>query len=177
MTAQRQDLRMRALRPLAKALLLAGLLAPSWAQANEFFAYDHGLVQTSLWTTHYSTNEDDDEAYSDQQNLIGIELHNPDRWFAGAAWLKNSFDQPIWYFYAGREFPLWQPREYLEVRAKLTAGALRGYDGDKQDKIAYNSTGVAPAILPTIGTRWGRFEADMLLFGTAGAMVNAGVRF
>ncbi|WP_168012706.1 hypothetical protein [Halomonas salinarum] len=163
-------------RRLLPALLLASLLAPSWAQANGFFEYDHGLVQSSLVTTHYKTNEDDEE-YNDQQNLIGIELHNPDRWFAGTAWLKNSFDQPIWYFYAGREFPLWQPRENLEVRAKLTAGGIRGYDGDKQDKIAYNSLGVAPAILPTIGARWRRFEADVLLFGTAGAMVNGGLRF
>jgi hypothetical protein len=163
--------------PYVQALLLACLLLPSLAKAEGFFEYDHGLVQTSLWTSHYSENNEDDEDYYDQQNLIGVELHNPDRWFAGTAWLKNSFNQPIWYFYVGREIPLWRPSKDVEVRAKLTAGALRGYDGDKQDKIAYNSTGIAPAILPTLGARWGRFEADMLLFGTAGAMFNAGVRF
>jgi hypothetical protein len=181
MPAQRQGLatqvRQTRIGHYALALLLTGLLAPSFAQAEGFFTYDHGLAQTSLWTAHYSTNEDDDEEYNNQQNLIGVEVHNPERWFTGAAWLKNSFDQPIWYFYAGREFPLWQPSEDLEVRAKLTAGGLRGYDGDKKDKISYNSLGIAPAILPTIGARWGRFEADMLLFGTAGAMFNAGVRF
>ncbi|WP_192036019.1 hypothetical protein [Halomonas sp. YLGW01] len=164
--------------PWASGLaLLTALLAASPGQASDFWTYDHGLAQTSLWTTHYSTNEDGDEAYNDRQHLIGLELHNPTRWLAGTAWLKNSFDQPIWYFYAGREFPLWQPGQEFEVRAKLTAGALRGYDGENQDKIDYNSTGVAPAILPTLGARFGRLEGDLLLFGTAGAMLTAGVRF
>ncbi|MBZ9539408.1 hypothetical protein KGQ90_10735 [Modicisalibacter tunisiensis] len=151
--------------------LTAGFGPPS--RASGLLTYDHGLIQTSLWTHHYSS----DTTYNDRQNLIGIELHNPDRWLAGAAWLKNSFDQPTWYFYAGREFPLWRPRADLEVRAKLTAGGIRGYDGDKRNKIAYNHYGIAPAILPTVGVRWGRVESDAILFGTAGLMVTAGVRF
>ena len=74
----------------AQALLLTALFAPSCAQAEGFFTYDHGLVQTSLWTTHYSSDDDDDEEYNNQQNLIGVEVHNPERWFTGAAWLKTT---------------------------------------------------------------------------------------
>lgn len=134
---------------------------------------DHGLVQTSLGTVHF----DSDPEHNDQQNLIGIELHNPDRWFAGAAWFRNSFDQPSWYFYAGREFPLWQPSKNFEARAKLTGGLLHGYDGDKQDNIPLNHFGIAPAVLPTLGARWGPIEADVMVFGTAGMMATAGIRF
>ncbi len=158
-------------RSLALVALLVGVGPP--ARADDLFSYDHGLVQASLWTHHYAS----DAKYNEQQNLIGIELHDPDRWLAGAAWLKNSFDQPTWYFYAGREFPLWRPRPDVEVRVKLTAGGIRGYDGDKQDKIAFNHYGIAPAILPAVGARWGRLESDVILFGTAGMMLTAGARF
>lgn len=139
---------------------------------SSFWRYDHTFVQTSLTTQHYSGSE----GYNEDQNLIGVEVHNPDRWMAGTAWLKNSFDQPVWYFYAGREFALWRPAPEWEVRAKLTAGALRGYKGDKKHKIPFNHYGIAPAILPSMGVRRGRVETDLVLFGTAGVLLNAGIR-
>ncbi|MDW5378396.1 hypothetical protein R6258_15855 [Halomonas sp. HP20-15] len=166
-----EQARFKRLGGVALGMLLVGL-GPS-ASADGLFSYDHGLVQTSLWTHHYSS----DAKYNDHQNLIGVELHSTDRWLAGAAWLKNSFEQPTWYFYAGREFTLWRPRHDVDVRAKLTAGGIRGYDGDKQDNIAFNHYGIAPAILPAVGARWGRFESDVILFGTAGMMLTAGTRF
>ncbi|GAA3904331.1 hypothetical protein GCM10022228_13240 [Halomonas cibimaris] len=152
--------------------LLASATLPLSASGNDFWQYDHTFVQTSLATQHFSGSS----GYNEDQNLIGIELHNPDRWLAGTAWLKNSFNQPIWYFYAGREFAFWQPAPNLEFRAKLTAGALRGYKGSKKHKIPFNHYGVAPAVLPAVGVRWGKVETDMLLFGTAGVMLNAGIR-
>lgn len=153
------------------ALLLSGALSPA-ALGNEFFRYDHTFVQTSFATQHFSGSE----GYNENQHLIGVELHNPTRWLAGTAWLKNSFSQPLWYFYAGREFPFWQPAPDVEFRAKLTAGALRGYKDSKKHKIPFNHYGVAPAILPAVGVRWGRVETDLLLFGGAGVMFNAGLR-
>lgn len=153
------------------ALLLSGALSPA-ALGNEFFRYDHTFVQTSLATQHFSGSK----GYNENQNLIGVELHNPTRWLAGTAWLKNSFNQPLWYFYAGRELALWQPAPDVELRAKLTAGALRGYKGSKKHKIPFNHYGIAPAILPTVGMRWGRVETDLLLFGGAGVMLNAGIQ-
>ncbi|MDN6180090.1 MAG: hypothetical protein L0I84_03660 [Halomonas subglaciescola] len=153
------------------ALLLGGAL-PSAALGSDFFRYDHTFVQTSLMTRHFSGSS----GYDEDQNLIGVELHNPTRWLAGTAWLKNSFSQPLWYFYAGREFPFWQPAPKVEFRAKLTAGALRGYKGSKKHKIPFNHYGIAPAILPAVGVRWGRVESDLLLFGGAGVMLNAGIR-
>ncbi|MCL5427373.1 hypothetical protein ACQKE4_18930 [Halomonas sp. NPDC076908] len=158
---------------------LAGLLmsAPAsafsltdWPPALE---WDHTLVQTSLYTRHFSP----DPEHTNQQDLISIELHNPDRWLAGAAWFKNSFDQPTWYVYMGREFPLWQTSQGINVRAKLTGGLLRGYKDEFRDKIPFNRYEVAPAALPSIGVQWGQFESDLIVFGTAGMMVTAGVRF
>ncbi|MFB9866043.1 hypothetical protein [Vreelandella sulfidaeris] len=143
---------------------------PDWPPVLE---WDHTLVQTSLYTRHFSP----DPEHINQQDLISIELHNPQRWLAGTAWFKNSSDQPTWYFYAGRDFPLWQPRPDVTVRAKLTAGLLHGYKDEYRDKIPLNHLEIAPALLPSIGVRWRRIESDLIVFGTAGMMITAGVRF
>ncbi len=144
--------------------------APIWPPALEL---DHALVQTSLYTRHHSA----DPEHTDDQRLIGFELHNPQRWLAGTAWFKNSFDQDSLDLYVGREFPFWKPAESVTFRAKLTAGALHGYRGEYRDKIPFNRYGIAPAALPSVGVQWGRVESDLIVFGTAGLLVTAGVRF
>lgn len=143
---------------------------PDWPPT---LTLDHTLVQTSLLTRHFDPQPD----HNNHQHLLGIELHNPDRWLAGAAWFKNSYEQPTWYVYAGREFPLWQFAENVNVRAKLTGGLLRGYKDEYRDKIPLNHLEVAPALLPSIGLQRERFESDLIVFGTAGMMVTAGLRF
>ncbi|RFA25391.1 hypothetical protein CAI21_19195 [Alkalilimnicola ehrlichii] len=169
--------------PLIGVLLLLGSLglsAPAKAGFSSFYPlpwpeleYSHSYLQTSIWTTHFSP----DPEHNNTQNLISLEVHNPDRWLAGVSWFKNSFDQPTWYFYVGHEFPLWRSEQDLEVRAKLSAGFIRGYKGEYQNKIPFNDFGVAPAALPSIGVRWRAVEADVIVFGVAGMMVTAGMRF
>lgn len=158
---------------LALAALLTTTHAVHADVASSFWRFDHGLVQTSLFTDHFDPKPE----HNNHQHLIGIELHNPERWFAGTAWFKNSFNQPTWYFYGGREFLLWRAGHGIEIRAKLTAGLLRGYDGDKRDNIPLNHLGIAPVVLPSLGFRWKQLEADMMLFGSAGMMITGGLRF
>ncbi|GGX99131.1 hypothetical protein GCM10007160_28420 [Litchfieldella qijiaojingensis] len=153
--------------------LIIGLLISLELQAKPTLKLDHVLVQTSLYTDHFSSSDE----HTNNQHLASIELHDPNRWLMGAAWFKNSFNQPTWYFYAGREFPFWQPTNDFEVRGKLTGGLLRGYKGEYRDKIPFNRHGIAPAVLPSIGARWGRVESDLIVFGTAGLMITGGVRF
>lgn len=169
---------------LATALLLAPLLAPSAALAEEAGGWrerldwppalelSHVLVQTSLYTDHFNP----DPEHTNNQRLIGVELHNPDLWFTGAARFKNSFNQDSIYLYVGRELPMWESGD-TRIRAKLSAGALHGYRGEYRDKIPFNRYEIAPAILPTLGVSWKRLEADLIVFGAAGLMVSAGVRF
>lgn len=135
-------------------------------------ALDHVLVQTSLYTSHFSPDPD----HTNHQWLIGLELHNPERWLTGFARFKNSFDQDSHYLYVGREFPFWQAGD-ATFRAKLTGGLLHGYRGEFRDKIPFNRYEVAPALLPTVGVRWQRLETDLIVFGAAGLMVTAGLRF
>lgn len=154
-----------------------GMLSSSlWAlepTERSQLALDHVLVQTSLYTRHFSP----DPEHTNQQNLLGLELHTPSRWLAGAAWFQNSFDQSSVYLYAGHELPLWEPAPGVMLRAKLTGGLLHGYRGEYRDKIPFNRYKIAPALLPSIGVRWHRFESDVIVFGTAGAMLTAGLRF
>lgn len=133
---------------------------------------DHVRVQAGLYTTHFS----DDPDHNNDQHLIGLELHNPDRWFAGGVRFRNSFSQDSHYLYVGREFPVWQT-EHTSWRAKLSGGLLHGYRGEYRDKIPFNRHGVAPAAVPSLGVRWGRLETDLIVFGTAGATITAGIRF
>ncbi len=152
---------------------VAILLATATAEAQPSLVFDHALLQTSLYTRHFEPEPD----HNNNQQLIGLELHDPNRWFAGAAWFKNSYDQPTWYFYGGREFVLWRPSADASVRAKLSGGVLRGYKGEYQDNIPFNNFGIAPAVLPSIGMQWHRLETDLIVFGTAGMMITGGVRF
>jgi len=140
-----------------------------WPPAMEL---SHVLVQTSLYTRHFSP----DPEHTDHQQLISINLHNPERWFIGFARFKNSFSQDSHYLYAGRELPIWASGD-IRVRAKLTAGALHGYRGEYRDKIPFNHYGVAPAILPKLGASWRRLETDLTVFGTAGLIITAGIRY
>ncbi len=141
----------------------------SWPPRMEL---SHVLVQTSLYTDHFSP----DPQHTNNQRLIGVELHNPDLWFAGAARFKNSFNQDSLYLYAGRELTLWE-RDATRIRAKLSAGALHGYRGEFRDKIPFNRYEIAPAVLPSVGVSWQRLETDLIIFGTAGLMLTAGWRF
>lgn len=160
---------------LALALLLPSKAVmseqqPNWPPQREV---SHVLLQTSLYTRHFNPQPD----HNNHQELISLELHNPQRWLVGGARFLNSFDQEAIYLYAGREFPFWEPSDNVTVRAKLTAGILHGYRGEYQDNIPFNRYGTAPAALPSLGVQWGRFEADLIVFGTAGAMILGGIRF
>lgn len=170
-------------RPLGKILVIisSALLANQthssppassldWPPTLEL---DHALVQTSLYTRHF----DPDPEHNNHQKLISLEFHPPDDWLAGGARFQNSFAQESIYLYVGREFPLWHFAHDISLRAKLTAGLLHGYRGEYQDKIPLNHLGISPAALPSIGIRWGRVEGDLILFGGAGMMITAGLRF
>ena len=133
----------------------------------------HILLQTSLYTHHFNSEPE----HNNRQQLISLELHNHESWLAGGAHFKNSFSQNSVYLYGGKSWSFWSSGQYIEARAKLTAGILHGYRGEYRDKIPFNHLGVAPAVLPSIGLRWHHLETNLIIFGTAGMMVTGGVRF
>lgn len=132
---------------------------------------DRWYFQTSLYTKHFSVNPQHDNS----QRLLNLEFWRSDNYLAGLALFDNSFGQRSQYAYVGR---VWRPFEQTpKVYLKLTGGFLHGYKGEFKNKIPFNSAGVAPAFVPSIGYTWGRLNSELVLFGTAGMMINLGLFF
>lgn len=71
--------------------------------------------------------------------------------------------------YAGKRYDMAEYPVYL----KVTGGAIQGYRG----KIPLNRYGVAPVIIPSVGTHYGPMAAELVLLGFNAAMVTTGLRF
>ncbi|WP_330205819.1 sn-glycerol-3-phosphate transporter [Pseudomonas sp. AM14(2022)] len=152
--------------------LLAALLM---AQAGHALAEDDAqgkgfwYAQTSVYTRHYSP----DPEHNNHQDLIGIERNQASGWVFGGATFRNSFRQRSNYAYVGKRYDSSEYPLYL----KLTGGLLQGYHGDYKDKIPLNRYGVAPVIIPSVGTHYGPLAAELVFLGANAAMVTSGVRF
>lgn len=142
--------------------------ASAW-DAPEPWRTDRFYLETSVHTWHF--NEDPDHV--NRQKLLLGEWNVTERWLIGAALFDNSFGQPSQYVYGGYRF---RPFEELQpLYFKLTAGLVHGYKGEFQDKIPFNSSGVAPVIIPSIGYCINRYCSELVIFGTAGVLVTFGV--
>ncbi|EZP34164.1 hypothetical protein [Pseudomonas sp. RIT288] len=152
---------------LLAALLMAQAghaLAEDNAQGKDFW-----YAQTSLYTRHYSP----DPEHNNHQDLIGIERNQASGWVFGGATFRNSFRQRSNYAYVGKRYDSSEYPVYL----KVTGGLLQGYRGDYKDKIPLNRYGVAPVIIPSVGTHYGPLAAELVFLGANAAMVTSGVRF
>jgi len=152
--------------------LLAALLM---TQAGHALAEDNAqgkgfwYAQTSVYTRHYSP----DPEHNNHQDLIGIERNQASGWVFGGATFRNSFRQRSNYAYVGKRYDSSEYPLYL----KVTGGLLQGYRGDYKDKIPLNRYGVAPVIIPSVGTHYGPLAAELVFLGANAAMVTSGVRF
>ena len=158
-----------------KKLRLSGLLLLAHASAalasGDTQATDQGFwyLQTSVFTKHYSPDPD----HNNNQDLLGLERNEASGWVYGAATFRNSFSQRSYYAYAGKRYQSANYPLYL----KLTGGLLEGYRGKYQNKIPLNRFGVAPVIIPSLGTYYGPVAAELVLLGANAAMITTGVRF
>ncbi|SNY36766.1 hypothetical protein SAMN05660659_04016 [Pseudomonas sp. LAMO17WK12:I6] len=151
------------------------LVALLMAQAGHALAEDNAqgkgfwYAQTSVYTRHYSP----DPEHNNHQDLIGIERNQASGWVFGGATFRNSFRQRSNYAYVGKRYDSSEYPLYL----KLTGGLLQGYHGDYKDKIPLNRYGIAPVIIPSVGTHYGPLAAELVFLGANAAMVTSGVRF
>jgi hypothetical protein len=106
----------------------------------------------------------------DWENLVGVKLFS---WIAGVALFQNSFGQFSQYVFGGLQ---WRPIEDNQpFYVKLTAGPLHGYSGQYKNKLPYNSSGVAPAIIPGVGYCVKRYCGEFVLLGANAALFTIGV--
>lgn len=176
---------------IAMGVMAISMSVNTHAESNHLFSQGGELlVQTSLWTRHYSSDPDHTEkqrlinlewTFADTDNITierpaGSDWRDEIRWLVGGATFKNSFNQQSTYLYAGGRYDYYETPS-TRAYAKLTAGILHGYRGEFRDKIPFNRFGVAPAILPAFGVEYHRVNLEMIPFGTAGVMFNIGYVF
>ena len=147
------------------------LLVPFGVLAEEhWYNFDHLTLQAGTYI-HY----DPDDDHAGNRLFISLEAVKSNDWSYGLALFNNSFDQFSQYLYGGKR---WNFHGRLEgFHAKITAGLIHGYKGEFKDKIPNNGLGIAPAIIPGIGYKKGRFGADVYVLGIAGLLFTAGMSF
>jgi hypothetical protein len=161
----------RALQTITVAAALAlPSLAPVAAQAQLLADGDQLRLTYGPWAYHFSESDE----HVRFNHLLGVELlttrwtfWKADRATVGFAAFDNSFGQFSQYVWYGLE---WDLTRFAggDVYANVTAGLLHGYKEPYEDKIPFNSAGVAPVIIPSIGIRWGRFSLLATVLGTNG---------
>jgi hypothetical protein len=146
---------------------------PSAWDAAEPWRTDRFYFQFAYYTLHFHYDPDHQQSY-----LFDAEYHFKEtwlggQWIAGMALFQNSFGQFSQYIFGGL---VWRPIEDQQpFYVKLTAGPLHGYSGQYQNKIPYNSSGVAPAIIPGVGYCVQRYCAEFVLLGTNAALFTVGM--
>ena len=141
--------------------------------APEPWRTDRYYFQFAYYTIHFHYDEDHQQSY-----LFDAEYHFKEtllggQWIAGMALFQNSFGQFSQYLFGGL---LWRPiEEHQPFYVKLSAGPLHGYSGQYQDKVPFNSSGVAPAIIPSVGYCVKRYCAEFVLLGTNAALLTFGM--
>jgi hypothetical protein len=165
-----------ALSIIASAMLLhcaASFAAESTLDLEPSRADDpHPLYfQTSVATRHFHPSD----TQNNHQDLLNLEWNYKDNLIVGGAWFRNTFEQPTKLVYWGAKF---HPVDAVpDAYVKVVAGLIHGYKGEYRDKIPFNGSGTAPVILPSVGYCYKRACSELIVFGTAGAMLTAGVKF
>ena len=99
--------------------------------------------------------------------LVSLDRQLPGGRFCGLALFSNSFGQPSAYGYVGQQWNniFGNPKLFT----KVSAGLIYGYKDKHKDAIAFNASGVAPAIIPSLGYSFSPQEsAQVFMLGTAG---------
>ncbi len=147
--------------------------APSPWSAPEPWRTDKWYFQFAYYTWHFHYDPDHQQSYLFDGEYHFNETWLGGQWIAGLCLFQNSFGQFSEYLFGGL---LWRPiEEHPKFYVKLSAGALHGYEGQYQDKIPFNSSGTAPAIIPSVGYCVDRYCAEFVLLGANAALFTIGM--
>ena len=152
----------------AVAAQLTASLAATAAESGLITPGDVFMVQVSPYTIHFDKGPE----HTSYPWLIGVEWQDKSRWLAGYSYFNNSFDQKSHYIYGGYWFPLGE--NYRNWYIKLTGGLIIGYKEPFEDKLPVNYNGVAPVIIPGLGYKYDRFNAQINFLGANGLMLTFG---
>jgi hypothetical protein len=153
---------------------LPSLWAPKEAwDAPEPWRTDRWYVQFAYYTWHFHYDPAHKQAYAVDTEYRFNERWLDGQWIVGLTLFQNSFGQFSEYLYGALQ---WRPiKEHQPFYVKVSAGLLHGYEGQYKDKIPFNSTGTAPAIIPGVGYCWVRYCGEFVLLGANAALFMVGV--
>ena len=157
-------------KTMTRLSLCMALLASFALQAEEehWYNFDHLYLQGGTYV-HFESSDD----HAGSKILVSLEAVKSNDWLYGLALFDNSFNQFSQYLFAGKSWHF--HGKWEGFNAKLTAGLIHGYKDEFQDKIPYNSSGVAPGLVPSVGYQKGRFGVNMLLLGNSAMLFTVGM--
>jgi len=134
-------------------------------------AHPRWELTLSPWTHHWNYNP------AHRHVLLGaMDRYVAGQRFCGLALFSNSFGQPSAYAYVGQRWD--GVMGHPDVFVKVSAGLIYGYKDPYKNKIPFNDYGVAPAIIPALGYRFGQgHSVQMMVLGNAGILFAYGHTF
>ena len=168
---------------LAAALALSCALACGLAQAQspppadaateqaaDPWRTDRFYLETSLYTVHFHSDPEPRQSARSSSSASGTSPSNGCSARRFSTIRSANRRNTIYGGWSYRPFGLAQPF-YL----KVSAGLVHGYKDQYRDKIPFNHSGIAPAIVPSVGYCFGRVCSEVVVFGGAGLLWTLGV--
>jgi hypothetical protein len=152
----------------AVAAQLTASLAATAAESGLITPGDVVMVQVSPYSVHFNEGPE----HTGYPWLIGFEWQDKSRWLAGFSYFNNSFNQKCEYIYGGYTFSLGET--FKNWYLKVTGGLIIGYKEPFEDKLPVHFNGVAPVIIPGLGYKYDRFNAQINFLGANGLMLTLG---
>jgi hypothetical protein len=141
--------------------------------APEPWRTDRWYFQFAYYTWHFHYDPDHKQSYLFDSEYRFDKKWLDGQWIVGLSLFQNSFGQFSEYLYGALQ---WRPLEnYQPFYIKVSAGLLHGYEGKYQNKIPLNSSGTAPAIIPSVGYCWVRYCGEFVLLGFNAALFTVGM--
>lgn len=162
----------RIVRLLASGILIITLMAGcSVVHAAVPGDGDRLTLTYGPYIHHFRSHPD----HNEYPGYTSIEWESARQWELGAAYFRNSYDQPSGYLYGGRRWNYGD--EGNQLFCKLTAGALLGYVGEHERKIPVNWNGLGLGIIPAVGYQYRRVSTQVVILGISGVMFTVGYDF
>jgi hypothetical protein len=141
--------------------------------APEPWRTDRFYFQFAYYTLHFRPDPAHHQSFAVNMEYRFNERWLEGQWIAGLGLFQNSFGQFSQYFYGGLQ---WRPiQDYQPFYVKVSAGLLHGYEGQYRHKVPLNTSGTAPAIIPSVGYCWVRYCGEFVLLGLNAALFTVGV--
>lgn len=145
--------------------LLAGV---SSSHADVFDEGDRVMVEVGPYVYH----RHDNDGHNQWPHVIGVEYETASHWLAGATSFENSYFQDAAMLYGGKRWFIPGISENLYV--KVLGALVYGYKKPHEHALPINHNGYGLAIAPVVGYQYGQANVQLVLLGTAAAVVTVG---